>query len=159
MNTLPTPDQLMRDIVRLELAAIGGADQLRKVGLVAIVETVSIAYARACVELYPYNRKLLPPPDWKNIIIRQSGQLGNPLKQGRKGQPPSLIRDSFIYHVMSRLCHPPYGGPPPKIRPTARIVAEVLTEAGIKITGLRVERIYRAGEPGKVLDLAFSRTA
>ena len=91
---------------------------------------------------YPARFDDLPePPDWPEIVKRYGGR-------------PRMndARDSFILIAMDRLARPPLSveerasgarGARMKIRPAARIVAEVLAEAGIEITPRRVEKVFR----------------
>lgn len=137
-----------REIVRRELQAWGGPDGLRGSMLADDIREAAEEWMAHTLHVlnkkrtFPHNYADLPePPNWSEIVDRRRGG----------GRPPmNEKRDAFISHVMETLV---FGNPaallgtPPvmKIRPAARIAAQVLTAAGIEITGRQIEAVYRKG--------------
>ena len=144
-----------REIVRRDLRqAIGPdgafqapslADKIQQAADEWMDFTVARLYAEcreaARTRSYPSPFDDLPdPPDWSEIVKRHGGR-------------PRVndARDGFILLAMDRLIRPPLSAVERasgarrgmKIRPAARIVAEVLAEVGIEINPRRVEKVYR----------------
>lgn len=142
-----------REIVRRELQDWGGPDGLRGSMLADDIREAAREWMDATLNVlhdvvreaaqtrsYPgYFTDLPEPPNWAEIIARRIGP-------GRLSMNDN--RDPFICAIMETLV---YGSrtarfdepPVMKIRPAARIVAEVLTAAGIEITGRQIEAVYR----------------